>query len=131
MKANKLSQSFSTDIVVVIVVVLFGALFLVMNQTNNINNGSNLNKVYKQSTDDSKLVVENLKENDIITSKKTVNLNRLLQMKESSMKEQLGIKDDFAIVFEKDGKLVKIDPDKNINCIGSPNIIVNGQKCVS
>ena len=33
------------------------------------------------------------------------------------------------IVFEKDGKLVKIDPENNLNGIGSGDIIVNDEPC--
>ena len=129
MGINKKSQSFSTDIIVVVVIVLFGAIFLVMNQSNNLKNNQNINQVYTQSSKDSKLIVNNLKSNNIIDSENRIYSSKLLQLNEKDLKEQLGIKNDFAIVFEKDGKLVKIDPENNINCIGSSNIIVNGQKC--
>jgi len=131
MKKQNKSQSFSTDIIVVVVIVLFGAIFLIMNQSNNLKNEQTIDVVYKQASKDSKLVVENLKFNKVIDSENKIDTNKLLQMDEANIKEQLGIKNDFAITFEKNGKLVKIDPENNINCIGSKSIIINGQSCSS
>ncbi len=129
MKLNKKSQSFSTDIVVVIVIVLFGALFLIMNKINTVESGTSIEDLSKEAAVSSKLIVETLKTEDVIDSENKIDVNKLLQLNEDELKEELGIKDDFAIVFEKDGKLVKIDPENDINCIGSNNIIVNGQEC--
>lgn len=125
-------QSLSTDIVVVVVIVLFGVLFLVMNQINNVKNGETVEEIYDQAALDSKIVVENLKQDEIINPETNeVDVDRLLLLNEDELREELGIKNDFAIVFEKDGKLVKIDAENNINCVGSNNIIVNGQICSS
>ena len=129
-KQNK-SQSFSTDIIVVVIIVLFGAIFLIMNQSNNLKNEQNVDMVYNQASKDSKLIVENLKSNKVIDSENKIDTNKLLQLNEADLKEELGISGDFAIVFEKDGKLVRIDPENNINCVGSSNIVVNGQSCSS
>lgn len=125
-------QSLSTDIVVVVVIVLFGVLFLVMNQINNVKNGETVEEIYDQAAVDSKIVVENLKQDEIINPETNeVDVDKLLLLNEDELREELGIKNDFAIVFEKDGKLVKIDAENNINCVGSNNIIVNGQICSS
>ena len=131
MEYKKKSQSFSTDIIVVVVIVLFGAIFLIMNQSNNLKNDKNINQVYDQASKDSKLIYNDLKTSKIIDSENRIDTNKLLQLNEADLKEKLGITGDFAIAFEKDGKLVKIDPENNINCIGSKNIIVNGQSCSS
>lgn len=128
-KTNK-GQAFSTDIIVVIVVILFGALFLVMNQVNSQKLGNNdLNQKYAAATIESKIIVDDLKKEDIISNDNSINANKLLALDHNTLKEKLGVKGDFAIAFEKDGKLVKLDPQNNINCVGSSNIIVNGQNC--
>lgn len=126
---KKKSQAFSTDIVIVVVIILFGALFLVMNKINTIENSSISEQVYSDATKDSNVIVDNLKKKNIIDSENKVNADLLLSLDEAELKEELGITGDFAIVFEKDGKLVQIDSQKNINCIGSKSIIVNGQSC--
>lgn len=129
--SNKIGQSFSTDVVVVIVILLFGVLFLVAQQVNDkkTDNSAVMEQLNKQATSDSKIIFDSFKKEGIIDSKNRVDLNKLSQLNIDQLKEQLGISSDFAIVFEKDGKLVKIDSENNINCIGSPDIIVNGQAC--
>lgn len=127
-KKNKNGQSFSVDILVVIVVLLFGGLFVVMTKIDSAEN-QNIEVKYEQAAVDSKILVENFKTNGIIDSENNVNVEKLLLMDDQQIKEELGIKNDFAIVFEKDGKLVKIDSDKGVNCVGSSEIIVNGVSC--
>ncbi len=128
-KYFKKGQSFSTDIVVVIVIVLFGTLFLVMNQINSGDSATNLNGKYEEASKDSKIIVDELKKQEIISTENEVDIEKLLSLDESQIREDLGITNDFAIAFEKDGKLIKIDPENDINCIGSSSIIVNGQNC--
>ena len=128
-KLNKTGQSFSTDLVVVVVLVLFGTLFLVLSQINNVENGPSLEEKYEKASLDAKLVVDNLRNDNILDDENKVNVEKLLAINEEELKEELGITGDFAIVFEKEGKLVKIDPENNVNCIGSQNIIVNGVSC--
>jgi len=129
-RKNNKAQSFSTDIIIVIIIVLFGTLFLVMNKINNVeNNDGDIKEVYSQASSDSKIIVNELKSQEIIDDENKVSVNKLLQLNENELREKLGIKNEFAIVFEKDGKLIKLDPENNVNCIGSNNIIVNGQSC--
>lgn len=129
MVKNIKSQAFSTDIVVVIIIILFGALFLVMNKINTLETENNFEQVYGEASTDSKIIVDNLKKSEVLDEENKVDVSLLLSLDEQQIKEELGITNDFAIVFEKDGKLVQIDPENNINCIGSSNIIVNGQVC--
>ncbi|MCA9497163.1 MAG: hypothetical protein KC589_09535 [Nanoarchaeota archaeon] len=131
MTLNKLKkgQSYSTDILVVVIIILFGALFLVMNKVNDTQEDINLNVKYEKASIESKMIVDHLKENQIMDSENKVDVDRLLAMDEVQLKEELGLENDFAIVFEKDGKLVKMDPESNVNCIGSSRIIVNGEAC--
>ncbi|MCA9459451.1 MAG: hypothetical protein KC550_02785 [Nanoarchaeota archaeon] len=128
-KLIKKGQSYSTDILVVVIIILFGALFLVMNKVNDTQNDINLNDKYEKASVDSKIIVDHLKETQIMDSENKVDVNRLLAMDELQLKGELGIKNDFAIVFEKDGKLVKMDPESDVNCIGSSRIVVNGKAC--
>jgi hypothetical protein len=127
---NKKSQSFSADLLVVIVILLFGALFLVMNQINKVDE-ADLNQIYKQASEDSRIIVEELKSSQILNEENNVDVDKLMSIDLDQLREDLNIQEDFCIVFEKDDKLVKIDPENNINGIGSSEIIVNGVPCSS
>ena len=128
LRENKFGQIFSTDIVVVIIVILFGAIFLVMNQ---INQKQNLSpeEIYQIAQTESSLVINNLKSTEIINSDNSINVDKLLLLSEEEIREELNLKNKFCIVFEKDGKLVKIDPNSNTFGKGSSDIIVNGEPC--
>jgi len=125
---SKKVQSFSTDILVVVVIILFGFLFLVMNKINT-EQSVDINVRYEQADVDSKAIFDSFKSNEILDSENKVDVKKLMSMDQNQIKEDLGIRNDFAIVFEKDGKLVKIDPENNINCIGSSDIIINEVSC--
>ena len=127
-KNNKLGQSFSADILIVVVVLLFGVLFLVMNKIDTAEN-KDIAVKYEEATVDSKVIVDNLKSTQVLNNENNVDVEKLLLLDDEQMKNELGIKGDFAIVFEKDGKLVKIDSQNNINCVGSSNLVVNGVSC--
>jgi len=125
---SKKTQSFSTDILVVVVIILFGILFIVMNKINT-QDKVNINQKYDEASTDSKVIYNNLVAKKILDSENKVDMKKLLVLDQNQLKQELGIKNDFAIVFEKNGKLVKIDPENNINCIGSSNLIINGIAC--
>lgn len=129
MANSKKSQAFSTDIIIVVVIVLFAALFLVITQINNIESGTGVEQRYEQASLQADLVVDKLKEQEILDPENNLDVEKLMTLDEEQLKQELNIKNDFAIVFEKDGKLVKVDPENDINCVGSNNIIVNGEVC--
>lgn len=129
MVLNKKSQSFSTDIIIVVVIILFGTLFVIVSQINSIEQGPALEEKYAKANLQSEMIVQNLRQKDIISNQNQVDVNRLLLLSEDQIREELNIDSDFAIVFEKGGRLVRIDPENNINCIGSQNIIINGVPC--
>lgn len=128
-KKIKKAQAFSTDILVVVVIVLFGAIFLVMNQINNAQDGSNLKEKYEKASLEAELVVNDLKEKEILKENNEIDVDKLLVLDEAGLREELGISSKFCIVFEKDGKLVKIDPNSNVFGVGSSDIVVNGEPC--
>ena len=124
-------QSFSTDILVVVVILLVSALFLVMNKVNDESKGPDLNELSAIAAEDSKIIVEDLKASTVIDSENNVEIDSLLQIDIEELRDRLNIDSDFCIVFEKDGNLVKIDPENDITGIGSENIVVNGVACKS
>lgn len=125
---NIRGQAFSADILVVIVIVLFGAIFLVMNTINEEKN-EDVEQRAQQAATESRLIVEELKTTGVINAQNQINTNELLTINKEDIKAKLGIENDFAIVFEKNGNLVKIDPQRNITCLGDDSIIVNGYSC--
>jgi hypothetical protein len=125
---NKQAQAFSIDVIVVIVVVLFVALFLILVKINGQKN-ENLEVKVDEVTTQSKLIVNELKSNNVIDNSDSLDVAKLSALDLEKIKEQLKIKNDFAIVLEKDGKLIKIDPSTNVNCVGSSLISVNGVAC--
>jgi len=127
-KNTKKTQQFSADIIIVVIIVLFGGLFLVLNKINEADK-TNLEDVYKQATTTSNLIVNDLKKKGVIDNQNNVEVDLLLALDEAKLKEELGIKGDFAIVFEKNGNLVKIDAENGVNCVGSSKIVVNGVAC--
>lgn len=127
---NKKCQAISTDILVVVVVVLFGALFLVATKVNNTSD-VDVDALYDEASVYSKAIVDEFKNNAIIDEENNVQVESLLQIDIDQLREDLNIKDDFCIVFEKDGNLVKIDSDSNVTGIGSSSIVVNDIPCVS
>lgn len=128
---NKRGQSFSTDIMVVIIILLFGVLFLVVNKVSDDDNDAKINGLVERVSQESKLIVEELRNSQVIDSSNNVDVESLKQVDLDKLKEDLNIKGDFCIVFEKDGNLVKIDAENNINGVGSENIIVNQIPCQS
>ena len=128
-KKIKKGQSLSADILVVMVIVFFGILFVVLNQINKLESSEDLNLIREQAAYESDLLFNKLKTNQVLNSKNEIDAERLLNMNHEQIREELGIGSDFAIVFEKNGNLIKIDPENEINCIGSSEILVNGIPC--
>ena len=113
-KMVKKAQSFSADILVVIVIVLFGALFLVINKISEEQNEDLLEKA-REANLESKEILDYFRVSGILDEDNNINIDQLISADLDSIKEELGIKNEFAIVFEKNGKLVKIDPASNLN----------------
>jgi low affinity Fe/Cu permease len=131
-KNQKKSQSFSIDILVVVAVLLFGIIFLVANKVNDTdNNHQKIELIEEKAQEQSNMITEELKKKEILDAQNNIEVEKLLQLDIQDLKETLNIDNDFCIVFEKDGNLVKIDSENNINGIGTDKIIVNGQNCVS
>lgn len=130
-KIYKKGQSFSIDLLIVIVVILFGVLFLVMNEIQKVDTGSkDINELQEKSTEQSKIIVDELKMSNIIDDNNNVEIEQLLQVDMEQLKADLNIDNDFCIVFEKDGKLVKIDPNNEVYGIGSTSdIAINNIPC--
>ena len=122
------SQSLSADIVIVVIIILFAGLFLVINQVNE-EEGKELDVIYQEAQVQSGAIYDSFKRKSIIGQENEIDANRLLSLDYESLRQELNLKHDFAIVFEKNGTLVKIDAENNINCVGSDKIIVNGQPC--
>lgn len=129
---SKKGQGFSMDIMIVVVVLLFGVVFLVASKLGDTqDNSENFDNLQEKASEQSRVIVDELKSNDIIDSNNNIAVENLLSMDVQHLKEELNIKNDFCIVFERDGKLVRIDPDNNVNGIGSDKIIVNDIPCKS
>lgn len=126
-KKNNLSQSMSTDLIVVMALLLFGVLFVVFNQINS-QEEKNFNQIEEQNKIISDSIYNSLLSKKIIDDNK-VSLESLKQLSENEIRQELGIDNDFAIAFEKDGKLIYIDSEDNISCIGSGKIKINNQNC--
>lgn len=131
-KYNKLkfksAQAISIDVVVVVALLLFGVLFLVFNQINTQEN-ENFEEIIKQSEMVSDSVFASLESQGIIEKDKAIDVEKLIQMDELELRNELGVVEDFAIAFEKDGKLIYIDSTSNLSCLGTDKIIVNGHNC--
>ena len=127
-KMEKKAQSFSADILVVIVIVLFGALFLVINKISEEQN-EDLQEKAREATLESKEIYDKLRYDGILDENNNIDIDQLISADLNNLKDELGITNDFAIVFEKNGKLVKIDPATNLNCKGTSKITVNGEAC--
>jgi len=126
---SKRGQTFSTDIIIVIIVVLFGALFLVIDQISDVEDGPSLEEKYALAAADANLIVADMKATQIIDEENQIDVDKLILMDEEEIKAELGIKNQFCIVFEKDGKLIKIDPEQEVYGIGSDDIVVNEIPC--
>ena len=124
----KKSQSFSADILIVTVLVLFGALFIVMNQLNE-QREADLAVRAEEAEQQSRVLFDSFKESNIIDFENNLNIELLSSINQEELRNTLGIRNDFAIVFEREGKLIKIDPDNNVTCIGSSKIVVNDVPC--
>lgn len=126
-KNNKNAQSLSTDLIVVMALVLFGVLFVVFNQINAQEQRS-FEEIQSQSRLVSDSIYNSLLSRGII-EQNNVNLELLKQLTEEELREQLDINQDFAIAFERDGNLIFIDPDNGLSCLGSDKIIINDINC--
>lgn len=127
---NNKGQTFSADLLVVMVIFLFGVIYLVVNQINQ-EEKVDFEGLSDQATREARIIVDELKTREVVSQNNEVDIERLLQLDKVQLQEELGIEGDFAIVFERDGKLVRIDPHSNVNCIGSNKVIVNGVPCRS
>ena len=129
---SKKAQAFSVDIIIVIVVVLFGILILVLTQINETEGESSIEERYDRAALDAHIIFENLKEKGIVQhSDNSVDAHELLTINDEDMRGELGISGKFCIVLERDGKLVKIDSQSSVNGVGSEDIIVNEEPCLS
>lgn len=124
---NKKSQSMSTDLIVVIALLLFGVLFVVFNQINT-QEERNFSQIEEQNKIISDSIYNSLLSRSVIDDNK-VSLEGLKQISEDEIRQELGINKDFAIAFEKDGKLIYIDSEDNVSCVGSNKIKINNQNC--
>lgn len=124
---NKKSQSMSTDLIVVIALLLFGVLFVVFNQINT-QEERNFSQIEEQNKVVSDSIYNSLLSKKIINENK-VSLENLKQLSEDELRQELGVNKDFAIAFEKNGKLIYIDSEDNISCVGSNKIKINNQNC--
>ena len=130
LNGGRRGQTFSADILVVVVVVLFGALFMVVNNLSSTSSDlDSVDNLHAQAAEQAEIIVQSLRAKNIIDSENQVDVERLLSLDEEQIRSELNLRGDFGIVFEKDGKLVKIDPSGDINCVGSKSIIVNGKPC--
>ena len=127
-KNNKKGQAISVDLVIVMALVLFGALFVVFTKIND-QEDENFEEVVKKSEVISDAVFTSLQEEGIIEENNAINVERLSQLDEEELRTELGISQDFAIAFEKDGKLIYIDSVQNLSCLGTDKIIINGNNC--
>lgn len=126
-KENKKSQSMSTDLIVVIALLLFGVLFVVFNQINT-QEERNFSQIEEQNKVISDSIYNSLLSKSVINDNK-VSLESLKQISEDEIRQELGINKDFAIAFEKDGKLIYIDSEDNVSCVGSNKIKINDLNC--
>ena len=124
----KKSQVVSTDVIVVVIIVLFGALFLVLSQIKGVSDVT-VEEKYEAASLEANVIMNNLKSKNIVSEDNVIDVDRLLTLNGDELKNELGIKNKFCIVIEKDGKLVKIDPEKNLHGLGSEEIIVNDEPC--
>ena len=126
-KHMKQAQSFSADLIVVVVIVLFGALFLVINQLGTSSDQSDTtSQAYEEVSSQAQLIYDDMKSERIISAKNEIQQDRYLSIDHEKIRQELNIKGDFAVAFERDGKLVKVG---GVNCIGSDNFKVNGETC--
>ena len=128
MKKNKAAQILSTDLIIVIAFVLLASLFLVFNQIN-MQQERNFEDIRQESKTVSDSVYNVLLTSNIIGANNDIDLVQLRQINEEEIREQLNINRDFAIAFEKDGRLIYIDADEGISCIGSNKILINERNC--
>jgi hypothetical protein len=130
MKLKK-GQIISLDLIMVVTLVLFVVLFIVIYQISDFNNeNKDIKKMEKKAREDSNLIINELKNNNIINNNDEVEISKLSNIDIETLKNDLGLKSDVAIYFEKDGKLVQIDPNLDINCLGNiENFKINGQTC--
>ena len=129
---NKKSQAFSVDIVIVMLVVLFGVLILVMSQIGEIEKEPTLAERYETVSIEAQQIFDHLKENDIVKdSDDSVDVQELMLINEEEIRNELGISGKFCIVFSKNGDLVKIDSESSVNGVGSGDIKVRGEPCLS
>ncbi len=127
---KKKGQTFSTDIIIVAVIVLMALIFIVVNGLVD-NESDESKKIIEESEHVTLLIMEELKNQNVIKHNNEVNVEGLMQVDINEIKESLNMKEEFCIVFEKDGKLIKIDADNEIHGIGSGKIVVNGKPCSS
>lgn len=128
-KFNKIkqSQTMSTDLIVVMALLLFGVLFVVFNQINT-QEERNFAQIQQENKVVSDSIFATLSSKKIVDENK-VSLESLKQISEDQIREELGVTNDFAIAFERDGKLIYIDSEDNTSCIGSDKILINGLNC--
>jgi hypothetical protein len=124
------SQSLSTDLIVVMAVVLLSVIFVVFNQINT-QEERNFEEVRAESQTASNLIFSYLSNEGVVEENKAINVEKLKQIDPEQIRRDLNIEGDFAIAFERDGELVYIDSQTNFSCIGSNKIIINNENCRS
>ena len=122
------SQILSTDVIIVIIVVLIGLVTFLIYEID-----STKEKELKVTFDEeletsSQKIWEDLLSKGIIVDQ-NVDVSKMNEINIDQIKQDLSITDDFIIYFEKDEKLVDINPNPGSTCYGDFIAEVNGVYC--
>ena len=126
--STKKAQAISMDLIVVISLILFSALFVIFTKINS-QEDENFEKLVEKGADTSQTLFNSLKSDGVIVDNNAINAERMVQLSEEELRESLRLTDDFAIAFEKEGDLVGISSSQNITCLGTGKIAINGFSC--
>ena len=129
MSNKKKAQSFSLEVMILVVFVMFVGIFFVVFLLDDLGGEDDHEEIIDEMENEEVLIYNELERREIIDQRGEVNLDRLAALDANELRQELGIRSHFAITLEHEDGLVLIDSQEGVDCIGTGEMGVSGNVC--
>lgn len=113
----KKGQTFSIEILIVIAVLLFGVIFLVVNEINS--SREDIDVIMQRNDEDADRVFNYLEQNNYIDfDEGNDNIIQLKSLDTQAVRQEVGVVDNYVVYVTKGDQLIYIDPKENVTAVG-------------
>jgi hypothetical protein len=119
----KKGQIFSMEILLVVILLMTTVILIVISQIDTVQQSGDLDARLEANDKEADNIYRYIEENDLLEyDQNNPSLLKLTTIDVNTLKAEAGVRNDFVIYLEKDGKLVKIDPQNNIDLVGNADL---------